>query len=61
MIVDISQFKYKVDNSTIVARNLKNILFQEEFADVVIIAGTAPYQEKIFAHRQILAASSDVF
>mmetsp|Transcript_13658 Transcript_13658/g.9828 ORF Transcript_13658/g.9828 Transcript_13658/m.9828 type:complete len:81 (+) Transcript_13658:176-418(+) len=30
-------------------------------ADVVIIAGEKPSQEKIFAHRQILAASSEVF
>jgi len=36
-------------------------LFSEEFADVVIISGMAPYQEKIYAHRQILSASSDVF
>jgi len=50
-----------VDNSSIVASNLKSLLFSEEFSDVVIVAGTAPYQERIQAHRQILASSSDVF
>lgn len=30
---------YKVANSDIVAQNLSSILFKEEFADVVIIAG----------------------
>jgi len=59
--MDMSNFRYKVDNSNIVARNLKRIMFSEDFADVVIIAGMQPYQEKIYAHRQILAASSDVF
>jgi hypothetical protein len=44
-----------------VSRNLKRILFAEEFSDVVIIAGMSSYQERICAHRQILAASSDVF
>ena len=59
--LDTSQFRYKVDNSSIVARNLKKIMFSEDFADVVIISGQHPGTERIFAHRQILAASSDVF
>ena len=50
-IVDISNFRYKIDNSSIVARNLKSILFSEEFADVVIISGMSPSQERIHAHR----------
>ncbi len=37
--LDTSQFRYKVDNSSIVARNLKKIMFSEDFADVVIISG----------------------
>ena len=36
-------------------------MFSEDFADVVIISGQHPGTERIFAHRQILAASSDVF
>lgn len=54
-------FKHRVDNPFIVTSNLKSILFSEEFSDVLILAGTAPHSEKIPAHRQILAASSEVF
>jgi hypothetical protein len=49
--LDTSQFKYKVDNSSIVARNLKRIMFSEEFADVVIVSGQHPGIERIHAHR----------
>ena len=59
--LDMQNFRYKVDNPSIVARTLKGILFSEDFADIVIISGMHPYQERIFAHRQILAASSEVF
>jgi hypothetical protein len=59
--LDMQNFRYKVDNPSIVARTLKAILFSEDFADVVIISGMHPYQERIYAHRQILAASSEVF
>jgi len=79
-----------IDNSHAVAQNLQRILFQEEFADVVLLCqGTEepfensqasfnqedeeeekkeegflplkPASVKIYAHRQILAASSEVF
>lgn len=54
---------YKVENSQIVTSNLSNILFSEEFSDVIIIAGGegGTPQEKINGHRQILAASSEIF
>ena len=54
---------YKVENSQIVTSNLGNILFSEEFSDVIIIAGGegGTPQEKINGHRQILAASSEIF
>lgn len=40
---------------------MKHLLFSEDFADVVILAGTAPQVERVWAHRQIMAASSEVF
>jgi hypothetical protein len=42
---------------------LNQILFSEEFSDVVIIAGGegGSPQERIYGHRQILAASSEIF
>jgi hypothetical protein len=53
-----------------VTKCLASILFREEFADVVLICGrskekdsgnSSSSEKKIFAHRQILAASSEVF
>jgi hypothetical protein len=36
---DDYDFKYKIDNSNIVSKNLSSILFKEEFSDVVLICG----------------------
>ena len=46
-----SNFKYKIDNSSIVTKNLQDILFNDEFADVFLIAGSSNQQETIAAHR----------
>ena len=62
-------FSYKIDNPIVVSKSLANILFKEEFSDVVLICGAsveraseqAQKTKRIFAHRQILAASSEVF
>ena len=40
-MADDDQFKYKIDNSSMVTRHLSSILFSEEFADVVLICGGA--------------------
>jgi len=32
-------FTYKIDNPSMVTRNLANILFSEEFSDVVLVCG----------------------
>lgn len=34
---DQNPFSYKIDNPTIITQNLSNILFSEEFSDVVLI------------------------
>ena len=34
-----NEFKYKIDNPSIITKNLGNILFSEEFADVVLVCG----------------------
>lgn len=34
-----NDFKYKIDNPSIITKNLGSILFQEEFADVVLVCG----------------------
>ena len=52
-------FSYSVDNARITSMVLEQILYSDEFSDVEILAGEPP--ERIHAHRQILAASSDVF
>ena len=41
---------------------MASILFQEDFSDVILICGTSGhFGARINAHRQILAASSEVF
>ncbi len=40
-------FKYKVDNPGIISSNMKHLLFSEDFADVLILAGTAPQVERV--------------
>ena len=59
----MSQMMYTIENPNVVTRNLKSILFNEEFADVTIVAGGGGGlpTERIPAHKQILAASSDIF
>ena len=57
----MDEFSYQIKSEGLVANNMATILFEEEFSDVVLICG-APgfFGSKIVAHRQILAASSDV-
>lgn len=54
---------YEVDNPGVVTKNLGQILFNPEFADVIITAGgeAGLPMERIPAHKQILAGSSDIF
>lgn len=54
---------YSIENPNVVSNNLGQILYSEEFSDVTIIAGGegGSPSERIPAHRQILAASSETF
>jgi hypothetical protein len=56
-----NEYIYEVNKPDSVTSNLSKLLFMEEFSDVIIVAGQVPDQQKIFAHKQILAASSEVF
>ena len=62
---DSNTFSYKIDNPTIITQNLSNILFNEEFSDIVLICKgeeiqndmdkikikKGPNSNNIFAHR----------
>ena len=40
-------FKYKIDNPSMVTRNLMNILFSEKFADVILICADEEVNPKL--------------
>lgn len=48
-----NDFTYKIDNASVVTRNLSSILFNEQFSDVVLKCegGADGSNERIFAHR----------
>ena len=52
-------FQTKLECPGAVAQSLGRILFSEEFADITVVVEGS--QERIPAHKQILAASSEVF